>query len=141
VNGTHPKEEHFMRRIAALGLAALVAVVALVVAMPAAAGGGGKEIIRTGNCSGSADWKLKAKHDDGRIETEFEVDSNRNGQRWQVTLKRDGVRFFRGVRVTHAPSGSFEVERRPANPAGPDRITARAVNLASGQVCQAALTI
>ena len=130
-----------MHRLAALGLTALVAVVALVVAMPAAAGGGGKEVVRTGNCSGATDWKLKVKHDDGRIETEFEVDSNRNGQRWRVTLKRDGVRFFRGIRVTHAPSGSFEIERRPPNGPGSDRITARAVNLGSGEVCRAAATI
>ena len=129
-----------MRRLAALGVTALVAVFALVVAMPAAAGDG-REVVRTGNCSGATDWKLKVKHDDGRIETEFEVDSNRNGQRWRVTLKRDGVRFFRGIRVTHAPSGSFEVERRPPNGPGSDRITARAVNLGSGEVCRAAATI
>ncbi|HXV33742.1 MAG TPA: hypothetical protein VD769_07010 [Gaiellaceae bacterium] len=117
-----------------------VAAAVLVAALPAAAGGG-KEVIRTGSCSGSADWKLKLKHDDGRIETEFQVDQNVNGQRWRVVLRRDGVRFFRGIRTTHAPSGSFEVTRRPRNPAGPDRITARAVNLKSGQVCRAAATI
>ena len=129
-----------MRRLAALGLTAVVALFALVVAMPAAAGDG-REVVRTGNCSGATDWKLKVKHDDGRIETEFEVDSNRNGQRWRVTLRRDGIRFFRGIRVTHAPSGSFEIERRPPNGPGSDRITARAVNLGSGEVCRAAATI
>jgi hypothetical protein len=129
-----------MRRFVALALAAVAATVVLVAAMPAAAGGG-KEVRRAGNCSGSADWKLKVKHDDGRIETEFEVDQNRNGQRWRVVLRRDGVLFFRGVRTTHAPSGSFEVNRRPRNPAGLDRVTARAVNLSSGQVCRAAATI
>jgi len=111
----------------------------LVTALPAAAAG--QEVIRTGNCSGSADWKLKVKLDDGLIDTEFEVDQNVNGRRWRVVLRRDGVRFFRGIRTTHAPSGSFTVERRTANPAGPDRITARAVNLRSGQVCRAAATI
>jgi hypothetical protein len=129
-----------MPRLATIALAALVAVVALTTAMPAAAKSD-KEVIRVGNCSGSADWKLKLKFDDGRIETEFEVDQNRNGQRWRVVLKRDGNRFFRGIRTTHAPSGSFEVERRVRNGAGRDRIVARAVNLRSGQVCRAAASI
>lgn len=129
-----------MRTLRILVTAVAVTAAVLVVALPAAAGGG-KEVLRTGNCSGSADWKLKLKLDNGRIETEFEVDQNVNGRRWRVVLRRDGVRFFRGIRTTHAPSGSFTVERRIANPAGPDRITARAVNLRSGQVCRAAATI
>jgi hypothetical protein len=129
-----------MRKLVGLGLAALVTAVILVSALPAAAGGG-KEVIRTGSCSKSSDWKLKLKHDDGRIETEFEVDQNRVGQRWRVVLRRDGHRFFRGIRTTRAPSGSFEIERRPRNAAGRDRITARAVNLRSGEVCRGAATI
>ena len=56
-------------------------------------------------------------------------------------LKRDGNRFFKGVRTTHAPSGSFSVERRTQNTAGPNRIKARAVHLDSGQVCRGAATI
>ena len=129
-----------MRKLGILS-AVVAAVAALIVtAMPAVAGDG-REIIRTGNCSGRSDWKLKVKHDDGRIETEFEVDQNRNGERWQVVLKRDGHRFFRGIRVTESPSGSFEVERRTRNRPGPDRITARARNLRTGELCRAAATI
>jgi hypothetical protein len=123
-----------------LGILVAVAATALAAAFPAAAGSG-KQVVRTGSCSGSADWRLKVKLDNGRIETEFEVDQNRNGQRWRVVLRRDGIRFFRGIRTTHAPSGSFQVTRRTQNPAGPDRITARAVHLKSGQVCRAAATI
>ncbi len=129
-----------MRTRVTLGLAALVATVALVAAAPALAGGD-DDIIRRGSCSGATDWKLKLDHDDGRIEAEFEVDQNRNGQRWRVVLKRDGHRFFKGVRTTHGRSGSFEVERKTRNAAGPDRIKARAVNLRSGEVCRAAATI
>jgi hypothetical protein len=129
-----------MRRLVVLGLTALVAAVALTAAMPAAAADD-DDIIRRGNCTGATDWKLKLDRDDGRIEVEFEVDQNRNGERWRVTLRRDGNRFFRGVRTTHGPSGSFEVERKTRNPAGPDRIKARAVNLGSGEVCKGAATI
>ena len=71
----------------------------------------------------------------------FEVDQNVNGQKWRVALKRNGHRFFRGVRTTHAPSGSFDVERSVKNGPGPDRIKARARNLQTGEVCKGALTI
>jgi hypothetical protein len=129
-----------MRKLVGLGLAAIVTAVVLVSAVPAAAGDD-REVIRTGNCSRASDWKLKLKLDDGRIETEFEVDQNRNGQRWRVVLGRDKAVFFRGIRTTRPPSGSFEVERRPVNRAGRDRIRARAVNLRSGEVCRGAATI
>jgi hypothetical protein len=129
-----------MRTLTTLGLAALVAAVALIAAAPAVASDD-DDIIRRGSCSGSADWKVKLDFDDGRIETEFEVDQNRNGQRWRVVLKRDGNRFFKGVRTTHGPSGSFEVERKTRNPAGSDRIKARSVNLKSGEVCEGAARI
>jgi hypothetical protein len=128
-----------MRTLVALGVAALATAALLVGALPA--GAGGQEVIRNGSCSGAADWKLKLKLDDGKIETEFEVDQNVNGERWRVVLKRDGNRFFRGVRTTHAPSGSFSVERRTQNTAGPNRIRARAVHLDSGQVCKGAARI
>ena len=129
-----------MRTFLVLGLTALTAAVALVAAVPAAAGGD-DDVIRRGSCSGASDWKLKLGLDDGKIETQFEVDQNRNGQRWRVVLKRDGNRFFRGVRTTQAPSGSFEVKRKTKNPAGPNRIKARAVNLSSGEICKGAATI
>ena len=119
------------------GLVAATALPALA-AVPASAKG--REVVRAGNCSGAATSKIKVKLDDGRIDTEFEVDQNRNGQRWRVTLRDNGTRFFRGVRTTHAPSGSFTVERLTRNRAGKDNITARAVNLASGQVCRASAT-
>lgn len=93
-----------------------------------------------GRCTGRATAKIKAKHDDGRIETEFEVDQNRNGVAWKVTIRRNGVRVASTTATTRAPSGSFSVERRIANAAGPDRITARATSR-SGQVCSASVTV
>ena len=85
--------------------------------------------------------ELKAKHDDGLIDTEFEVDQNIVGRRWSVVLRRDGRVVFRGVRATRPPSGSFEVDRRLANPAGRDRIVATARAARDGQLCRGALTI
>ena len=86
------------KRMFALLLTGLMAI-GILAAVPASAGGD-REVIRTGGCSGGTDWKYKAKADDGRIEVEYEVDQNRNGDRWRVKLFHDGNRFFKGTRVT-----------------------------------------
>lgn len=124
------------RRILALALAA---VMMAAFAGPAAARDG--DVIRTGDCSGSANWKLKGGLRDGRIEVEFEVDSNRVGETWRVRLSDNGNVFFRGLRTTLAPSGSFSVEKRTANLAGTDRIVGFARNLATGQTCKGVIRI
>src|SRR3954464_15782398 len=93
---------------------------------PVIAAKGGDAVIRTGNCSMSSDWKLKAKPDDGRLEVEFEVDQNRNGQTWNVVLKHNGSAFFTGQRTTQAPSGSFSVQKFTNNAAGTDTIVGKA---------------
>jgi hypothetical protein len=116
--------------ITAATLAALVASPS-----PALASGGGGDVRASGACSGSAHWTLKAKHDNGVIETQFEVDSNRSGQVWRVRLFDNGERFFAGLRTTQPPSGSFEVSRSTANRVGTDHITGRAVDVNSGQTC------
>jgi hypothetical protein len=95
-------------------------------------------VLKTGKCSAGATWKLKAKREDGGVETEFEVDQNRVGQRWSVVLTRNGSVVFRGVRRTVAPSGSFEV--RKVVPGG-GRIVATAKALAGGQTCKAAISV
>jgi hypothetical protein len=130
-----------MKKVAFTGVAALVAML-FVVASTALASGqkGGRGIIKTGKCSASSHWKLKAKADDGRIETEFEVDQNRVGKRWHVVLKRNGSVAFNGIRRTTAPSGSFEVRRLLAGGAA-TRIVATARSLQTGETCRAALSL
>ncbi len=113
----------------------------LVTGAPLAQASGGDAVIRTGACSGAADWKLKAKHDNGRIELEWEVDSNRTGQTWRVRVRDNGVRVVRTQATTAGASGSFSVERRVGNRAGADRIVARARDLAGGQTCVGRLTL
>jgi hypothetical protein len=124
-----------------LGVAIAVAAVAALLAAASAPAKGGDEVIKRGSCSGTADWKLKAKHDNGGIETEFEVDQNRVGKRWKVVIRQNGVKRFEGIRTTKAPSGSFTVRRLLANTAGPDKIVAKARALATGQTCRGSLTI
>jgi hypothetical protein len=138
-------EEHTMTiatRLRATGMTLAIGAGALAVAAPANAQGGGSPAIeRQGSCSAGAVWKLKAKHDDGRIETEFEVDSNRVGQLWRVRIADNGVLVFRGARRTLAPSGSFTVERRIANRQGADHIRAVARQPRTGQRCVGTVTV
>jgi hypothetical protein len=96
-----------------------------------------REVTRHGSCTGSTDWKIKAKPDDGRIEVESEIDSNRNGQEWRWALRHDGKVAARGRSTTHRPSGSFEVERTTRNSSGTDTFRFRAVNRGTGEVCVA----
>jgi hypothetical protein len=118
----------------------LVALVAVAAALPAVAPARDNPgVIKTGKCSNGAGWKLKAKNENGLIEVEFEVDQNIAGRRWNVVIRRDGAVVFRGARITRPPSGSFEVVRRIRNPAGPDRIVAKA-RAAAGGTCRGALT-
>ena len=115
----------------------IVAALTAFVAGPAVAQGDDDNEVRTnGSCSGSTDWKMKAKSDDGRIEVESEVDSNKVGQTWNWKLKDNGVQVSSGSSTTTGPSGSFEVERKPANQAGTDHFVFRAVNPKSGEVCR-----
>ena len=95
---------------------------------------GDDRVLVTGRCSAGAEWKLKVKTDDGRLEVEGEVDSNVAGQRWRWTLRHNGSVSDRGVGTTTARSGSFEVERKIVDLAGTDRVVFRAVR--DGQTCR-----
>ena len=98
------------------------------------------EIRRNGSCSAGTDWKIKAKSDDGRIEVEAEIDSNKVGQTWTWKFKHNGSVFSKGQSTTTGPSGSFEVERKPADFAGTDHFVFRAVHPRSGEVCRATVS-
>jgi hypothetical protein len=102
--------------------------------------GGARGIVQRGQCSAASHSKLKAKRDDSRLETEFEVDQNRAGQRWRVTITRNGSIVFRGIRTTQGPSGSFDVERLLAGDAG-SHIVATAKALSGGETCRASVSV
>lgn len=115
-------------------------VAGTLLAIPAPTMAKSSDVIRTGNCSGAADWKLKVSREDAGLEVEFEVDQNRNGQVWRVRITDNGVLRYSNLRTTRAPSGSFSVNRTIRNMAGSDTIVARARNLKTGQLCVAKLT-
>jgi hypothetical protein len=126
-------------RFRALGprLLATSFAVAVVACSPALAKD--SDIERPGTCSGASSAKLKLSPENGRIEVEFEVDQNRVGVRWDVTLKRNGDRVASARPTTRGPSGSFELRRVIADGPGADRIFAKAVS-PSGENCRAQAT-
>ena len=125
-------------RAAALITSVLVATTLVAAPMTTSAKDG--DLIRRGSCSANSDWKLKLSPENGRIEVEYEVDQDRNGQRWNVKLKRNGTVFSRSTRTTRPPSGSFELRKLTRNGSGSDRIVARARNPISGEVCRGVAT-
>lgn len=130
---------HTVRRSGAvLALTAALAAPTAVLMAPAQASGGSAVEAR-GACGSGVEWKLKAKHDNGRIEVEYEVDSNRAGQLWTVTLTDNTVLIFSGQRNTLAPSGSFTVRVITADRAGADVIRSRATF--GSQVCTGAVWV
>ena len=84
-----------------------------VAATPAFASGGGGGVSPSGACTNGGHFKLKAKHDDGKIEMEYEVDPNRAGQVWAVRITDNGAVVVAQHATTAGPSGSL--------PAGPTR--------------------
>ena len=124
-----------------LRIGAAATAVALTLVTGATAMANDDDVIRRGGCTGVATWKLKAKPDDGRLEVEGEVDSNRNGQVWRWRIKHDGAVSAAGRSTTRGPSGSFEAERRIVDTPGKDHVVFRAVNVRSGAVCRGSLRI
>jgi hypothetical protein len=104
---------------AVTGLAMLCAGVVAAAPAMASHGGGGDAVRTSGQCAhGGGVWKLKAKPDNGALEIEFEVDTNRVGQLWHVRITDNRhVVVDRDIR-TKAPSGSFSVNPRTANRVG-----------------------
>ena len=98
----------------------------VVAATPAFASGGGGGVRSSGACTNGGHFELKAKHDDGRIEVEYEVDSNRAGQVWAVRITDNGAVVVSRHATTAGPSGSFTIRKVIANRPGTDKIHARA---------------
>jgi hypothetical protein len=115
---------------------AAFATLAFVVAGTPATAANDDDVIVEGNCSKRADYKLKASPEDGRLEIEGEVDSNRVGQTWRWKLWHNGSLTGKGTRRTKGDSGSFEVERVIVDMAGTDWSTFKARNIRSGEICR-----
>lgn len=118
-----------------LAVAAFATLAFVAAGIPAAVAND-DDVIVEGNCSRRSDYKLKASPEDGRIEIEGEVDSNRVGQTWRWKLWHNGSLTGKGMRRTSGSSGSFEVRRVIVDIAGTDWSTFKARNLRSGEICR-----
>ena len=134
-----------MRRKTIITMAvATVAALAMLVPAGLANAGDGPDRQRHGRCDPRGRYEFELDRDDGRIEVDYEVTSRRAGQRWVITLKHDGIRFFQGARVTRLDDDDrpdLEVDREVANHAGVDRFRVKAVQPATGSVCRVSLSI
>ena len=119
---------------------AVGAVMAIAVPGIASAKGGDGVTVK-GTCTAPSSSQLKLKADNGRIETEFEVDQNVVGAAWKVTISDNGTIVARANATTTAPSGSFTVRRLIPNRAATDTVTARAKNVSTGEICSATASL
>jgi hypothetical protein len=114
---------------------ALFAVALAAVPAASAEGGHHRAALVHGVCTQQSTSKLKLGREDRGIEIEFQVDQNRNGVPWRVTLRRNGNLIRSFTATTRAPSGSFEIRRVIARRLPADRI--KAVATRSGETCTA----
>ena len=128
--------ERVMKLTASIVVTGIVG--ALLALAPAALAKDG-DVRVAGTCTKASSSKLKLSREDAGTEVEFEVDQNRNGVRWRVVLFRNGAQVASRVRVTRAPSGSFEARIVTPDRAGADVLRGRAVS-PSGEVCSARAT-
>ena len=92
--------------------------------------------VTSGSCSGNSSWKLTLKFDNGRVESDVEVQTPLAGQQWRSAFKDNGVVFGYALKTTVA-DGSFSATRFATNQAGPDSILVKSTNVATGEVCRA----
>lgn len=123
-----------MIRLRIVTTAAALTALAALAASPALAKDG--DIRVRGTCTAASTSKLKLSEEDGRIEVEYEVDQNRVGVTWRVSIRRNGRVAAVTRATTRGPSGSFEVRRVIADLAGSDRVVAVATS-PSGERCTA----
>jgi hypothetical protein len=118
----HPRTRLLMTTAA---ITVSLAAPLLAAATPAFASGGGG-VSSSGACTNGGHFKLSAKHDNGAIEMEYQVDSNRAGQVWAVQITDNGTVVVSRHATTAGPSGSFTIRKVIADRPGPDKIQAHA---------------
>jgi hypothetical protein len=117
----HPRTRLLMTTAA---ITVSLAAPLLAATTPAFASGGGG-VSASGACTNGGHFKLKAKHDDGKIEMEYQVDSNRAGQVWAVRITDNGVAVV-SRHATTGPGDSFTIRKVIADMPGVDKIHAHA---------------
>lgn len=97
---------------------------AVLVGAPATAFAGDQARVN-GTCGGGATSELRLDARNGRIRVEFEVDSDRGGERWRVVVAHERRVAWRGSARTRS-NGSFRIRRSIPDFDGADQVTVRA---------------
>jgi hypothetical protein len=128
------KEDHMPRSLVPL---TLILFAAALFAVPAASAKDGRHSsVRVhGVCTQQSTSRLKLSREDRGIEVEFQVDQDRSGVPWKVTLRRNSSSIASFTATTRGPGGSFEIHRVIARHAH-NRISAIATRT-SGETCHA----
>jgi hypothetical protein len=115
-------------------LAAVLTISGAVLAVaPVASAKNGDGVRVSGVCMHKSTSNLKLSGEDGKVEVEFQVDQNRNGVPWKVSLRRNGSIVTSTTATTRSPSGSFSLRRVIPGAHG----TFVAIATRSGETCTA----
>ena len=93
-----------------------------------------------GTCGRGVTSQLRLRAEDGAISVEFELDSNRGGQRWRLVLVHERRVVWRGRARTRSGSGSFRIRRSVPDFSGVDQVSVRASG-PGGNTCQATTSV
>ena len=131
-----------MNKRIALATAALTgtALLAVPVAATAAPIRADVEREKDGMCSSSSTWDFNLEKEHGRIDIDVDVDSRAAGQKWTVKITHEGKTVYNKTRPTDR-EGEIDVSRNVNDTRGKDKVTFRATNNSTGEVCRASLTI
>lgn len=129
-----PRRKTFVASVAVLGGAGL----GLLALAPAAAAVGDRVSEKAGAC-GDARYDAEVDRDDGRLESNFEIDRAQPGQRWQIKLSQNGKQYFDRV-MTVDREGEIDVEQNRTDAAGVDEFVMSAKRVDGPGNCSVTLT-
>jgi hypothetical protein len=120
----------------------VVGLTALGVLLPVTTASAADSVVRSGACSGSSTWALRATEAEGDVAAlRLFVNSSRSGQTWNVALSRQGSVFLVTQRTTNS-AGDILFTRNAREANGVDDVyTARTRNLRTGEVCSARVVL
>lgn len=125
--------------VATIAAGALLAMAGILAAPASAAPALEVERETMGTCSAGARWDLNLEREYGVIDIDFEIDAATPGEKWTVSIARNGSKVLRVSQVAD-PEGEIDVSHIVRDRAGSDRFSVTATS-ASGQSCRGSLRI
>lgn len=129
--------KRFALATAALTGAAVLAVPTAASAIPVRAE---VERDKEGRCTSTSTYELNLEKEGRWIDVDLDIDTRRAGQKWKVKVTHEGKTVYNKTRTTDR-EGEFDVDKYVKNTRGKDKVTFKATNRSTGEVCSASLTI